>query len=122
VAVISYFGPTDLENLYSNAPNPGIPYLLSSLTGTTPAQNPDVYKQSSPVHFVTPNSTPTLLLHGERDDLIPPSQSVLLRNKLQSVKVPSKLILYPNEGHNLTGINLVNSFNEIAAFLQEHTD
>lgn len=122
IAVISYFGPTDLADLYSNAPNPGIPHLLSSLTGTTPLQNPDAYRQSSPVHFVTGNATPTLLIHGEKDDLIPPSQSVLLRNKLQSMKVPSKLVIYPNEGHHFTGNNLMKSFDEIKSFLQAHID
>lgn len=122
VAVISYFGPTDLVALYSQAPNAGIPYLLNSLTGTTPNQNPDAYRQSSPVHFVNGGSAPTLMLHGEKDDLVPPSQSVLLRNKLQSVNVASKLVIYPNEGHNLTENNLLHSFNEIASFLQAHVD
>ncbi len=122
IAVVSYFGPTDLADLYTHAPNPGIPYLLTSLTGTTPVQNPDAYRQSSPVHFVSGNATPTLLLHGEKDDLIPASQSVLLRNKLQSVNVASKLVIYPNEGHNLTGNNLMNSFDEIKSFLQAHID
>lgn len=122
LAVISYFGPTDLADLYAHAPNPGIPYLLTSLTGTTPSQNVDVYKQSSPIYFVSATATPTLIFHGGRDDLIPPSQSVLLRDKLQSVNAPHKLVMYPNEGHNLTGSNLLNSFEEINAFLQLHTD
>ena len=122
VAVISYFGPTDLAALYAQAPNAGIPYLLTSLTGTTPAKDPDAYRQSSPVYFVNGGSAPTLMLHGDRDDLVPPSQSILLRNKLQSVNVASRLVMYPNEGHNLTGNNLLNSFNEIESFLQAHVD
>jgi acetyl esterase/lipase len=122
LAVISYFGPTDLAYLYAHAPNPGIPYLLNSLTGTTPSQNADAYKQSSPVHFVSGSATPTLIFHGGKDDLIPPSQSVLLRDRLQGVNAPHKLVMYPNEGHSLTGTNLLNSFEEIRSFLQQHTD
>ena len=122
LAVVSYFGPTDLADLYAHAPNPGIPYLLSSLTGTTPSQNADAYRQSSPVHYVTGTATPTLIFHGSKDDLIPAAQSLLLKNKLQSVNVPHKLVIYPNEGHSLSGTNLTNSFEEIRTFLQLHID
>ncbi|HUR10735.1 MAG TPA: alpha/beta hydrolase [Flavitalea sp.] len=121
-AVISFFGPTDLIDLYKNPLNAGIPYLLNSLTGSVPSQNPTVYQQSSPIYFVNAGSAPTLLLHGEKDDLVPKNQAILLRNKLQSVNVSSKLVLYPNEGHGWSGTNLSNSFDEIADFLKLHVD
>jgi len=122
IAVISFFGPSDLTHLYNNPINEGIPYLLKSLTGATPAQYPETYKQSSPLFFVNSQSPPTLLFHGEKDLLVPKIQSELLNNKLQAANVPHRFVVYPTEGHGWTGPNLTDSFNQIVAFLKEHAD
>lgn len=121
-AVISFFGPVDLVHLYNNPVNAGIPYLLNSLTGTTPAQNADIYMQSSPLHFVSGQSPPTLIFHGDNDQLVPKFQSELLNTKLQAANVPHRFIVYPGEGHGWTGTNLTNSFDQIATFLKENAD
>lgn len=121
-AVISFFGPTDLKELYDHPLNPGIPFLLSNLLGGTPSQKVTGYQQSSPIYFVSSGSTPTLILQGEKDDLVPKNQSVLLHNKLQSVNVSNKLVLYPNEGHGWQGTTLTNSFNEIESFLKANVN
>lgn len=121
-AVISFFGPVDLVHLYNNPVNAGIPYLLNSLTGATPAQNADTYLQSSPLYFVNGQSPPTLIFHGDNDQLVPKIQSELLNTKLQTVKVPHRFIVYPGEGHGWTGVNLTHSFDQIANFLKENAD
>jgi acetyl esterase/lipase len=120
-AVISFFGPTDLTSLY-NANNPSIALLLLGVTGTTPALNPTLYQQSSPISFVNAQSPPTMLLQGGADPLIPPSQSTLLINKLQSTGVANQYVFYPTEGHGWTGTNLLDSYAKIVAFLQLHVN
>ncbi|MBC7829302.1 MAG: alpha/beta hydrolase [Chitinophagaceae bacterium] len=119
-AIVSFFGPSDLTELYEHPGNPSIPLLLNAVTGTTPAQNKILYQQSSPVHFVSAQSPPTLLLQGGRDVLVPENQSVLLKNKLQSLGVPHQYVYYPTEGHGWGGNNLFDSLDKIAAFLREH--
>lgn len=116
-AIISFFGPSDLTELYNNPGNPGIPLLLNALTGTNPSENKTLYQQSSPIYFVTAQSPPTLLLQGGRDVLVPENQSVLLKNKLQNLGVAHQYIYYPNEGHGWRGDNLLDSLDKIAAFL-----
>jgi dipeptidyl aminopeptidase/acylaminoacyl peptidase len=43
--------------------------------------------------------TPTLVTHGELDYRVGSTQALQLFTALQSRKVPSKLLLFPDEGH-----------------------
>ncbi len=67
--------------------------------GGMPWENPEVYDRWSPSHFVTEFQTPTLVIHGEQDFRIPYSQGLELFTSLQMRKVPSKLLIFPDEGH-----------------------
>ncbi|HRF18856.1 MAG TPA: alpha/beta hydrolase, partial [Chitinophagaceae bacterium] len=86
-AVVDFFGPTELVNMYNNPPNPLIPLLLLQVTGGNPSTHAALYQQSSPLNFVTSQSPPTIILHGGVDIVVAPSQSVLLRNQLQALGV-----------------------------------
>ena len=44
---------------------------------------------------------PTLILHGGRDQLIPVNQALLLRDRLQTLGTPHRLVIYPENGHFL---------------------
>ena len=43
--------------------------------------------------------TPTLVIHGELDFRVPYTQGLQLFTSLQLQKVPSKLVVFPDEGH-----------------------
>ncbi len=120
-AVVSFFGPTELVQMYNNPPNPLIPLLLTSVTGGTPASMPGIYQQSSPFNFVTNTSTATLLLHGGLDIVVASSQSTLLQNKLNSVGVSNQFVFYPNGGHgDWDAATYHDAFNKVDAFLKIH--
>jgi acetyl esterase/lipase len=121
-AVISFFGPTDMTDMYNRQYNSYYQFALQLLVGGTPATKPDVFRQASPVHFVNRQSAPTLLLHGGKDGLVPPSQSKNLKEKLDKAGVPSELVIYPNEGHGWYGANQANSFDRIVTFLNKHME
>jgi acetyl esterase/lipase len=116
-AIIDFFGPTDLIEMFNNPPNPLVPALLASVTGGTPTTQSLIYQISSPLTYVTNQSAPTLILHGGIDIVVSPSQSILLKNKLQTSGVVNQYIFYPTEGHGWVGTNLSDSFNKIQAFL-----
>jgi dipeptidyl aminopeptidase/acylaminoacyl peptidase len=67
--------------------------------GGMPWDNPEIYDKWSPSHFVKEFRTPTLVIHGELDFRIPYSQGLELYTSLQMRKVPSKLLIFPDEGH-----------------------
>jgi len=119
-AVISFFGPTDLVEFYNNPPSPALQPSLNALFGWSPEQNLQAYQQASPAFFVNGQSTPTLLFHGNLDQLVPVSQSILLKNKLEALGVANKLVVYPYEGHGWMGASLEDSYTQVQAFLAIH--
>lgn len=48
------------------------------------------------IHARTP---PFLLIHGEDDPIVPPSQSILLADALAAADVPNEVLLIPDAGH-----------------------
>lgn len=118
-AVISFFGPVDLVDIYNRQSNAYYKMGLQLLIGGTPATKPDVFKQASPIHFAGNQNIPTLLLHGEKDALVPVAQSKALKEKLEGAGVPVELVVYPAEGHGWYGANLTNSYDRIQNFLNK---
>ena len=119
-AVISFFGPTDMADMYNRQSNSYYKMALQLLIGGTPDAKPNVFTQSSPIHFVSRQSPPTLLLHGGADGLVPVSHSKRLKEKLENENVPAELVIYPTEGHGWYGANLTNSYERIEKFLKTH--
>lgn len=64
-----------------------------------PWDQPETYSKFSPSYFVKEFKTPTLVLHGELDYRVPVGQGMQLFTGLQMMKVPSKMVLFPDEGH-----------------------
>ncbi|HLW66870.1 MAG TPA: alpha/beta hydrolase [Gemmataceae bacterium] len=58
----------------------------------------------SPIYFVAPNSPPTLLIHGDRDPIVPLQQSLIMMTKLKECKVPCDLIVHKGGAHGWDGI------------------
>jgi len=122
-AIVDFFGPADMTDLYNNPASPLIPTtLVATIVGATPVSNPGLYQQSSPINFITAQSPPTIILHGGADPLVSPNQSIALRNKLQIAGVTYQYIFYPTEGHGWTGSNLTDSFNQVQAFLNANVN
>jgi dipeptidyl aminopeptidase/acylaminoacyl peptidase len=67
--------------------------------GGTPWDNPEAYGRWSPSLFAKEFHTPTLVIHGELDYRVPVGQGLQLFTALQLQKAPSKLLLFPDEGH-----------------------
>jgi acetyl esterase/lipase len=116
-AIIDFFGPTDLTDMFNNPANPLVPLLLAGVTGGTPTTQSLIYQTSNPLNYINGQSSPTLIMHGGIDIVVSPSQSILLKNKLQTNSVVHQYIFYPTEGHGWVGANLTDSFNKIQAFL-----
>jgi acetyl esterase/lipase len=66
---------------------------------TDPAERRELLKQASPITYVTKESPPTLLIHGDKDEVVPLQQSEVLVAKLKEVGVPVKLVVHKDGGH-----------------------
>lgn len=68
----------------------------------TPWSNAESYRKWSPLTYAEAlgkYKTPTLVIGGERDFRVPYTQSLEYFSALQRQGVPSKLVIYPDEGH-----------------------
>ena len=65
----------------------------------TPWDNPETYARWSPDQFAKEFKTPTLVVHGQLDYRLDVSQGFALFTTLQRLKVPSKMLYFPDEGH-----------------------
>jgi dipeptidyl aminopeptidase/acylaminoacyl peptidase len=62
-------------------------------------KNRENYRKWSPHLFAEKFKTPTLVIHGQNDYRIDASQGFDLFTTLQRLKVPSKMLYFPDEGH-----------------------
>ena len=95
-AMVSHDGVFDLRSMAGSTEELWFP--LWEFKGM-PWENPDMYAKWSPSYFVQNFKTPTLVFHGQLDYRVPLSQGLQLFTALQMQKVPSKLVVFPDEGH-----------------------
>jgi dipeptidyl aminopeptidase/acylaminoacyl peptidase len=65
----------------------------------TPWTNRALYRKWSPMLAETNFKTPTLVIHGQLDYRLDVSEGYQLFTTLQRMKVPSKMLYFPDEGH-----------------------
>ena len=107
-AVCDIFGPTDFWTVISQADadknvknifkwNNGDPY--SNLIGGKLGEDKEKCDAVSPVHYVSKGDPPFLILHGDRDALVPLAQSEELKDLLTEAGVEVTLQRLPGAGH-----------------------
>ena len=69
--------------------------------GASVYDDPKVYAKSSPIEFIKKAKTPTLVLHGERDSEVPTPQGYEFWHALKALGVPTRLVIYTDEGHSI---------------------
>jgi len=57
--------------------------------------------EHSPASRANKIVTPTLIMHGQEDHPVDPRQSIEMFSYLQLNGTPSRLVLYPDEGHGI---------------------
>ena len=97
-AIISHAGVYDKVSMYATEE---LWFEEHDLQGT-PWSNPESYHKWAPVTYageLGKFKTPTLVICGERDYRVPYTQSLEFFSALQRQGVPSKLVVFPDEGH-----------------------
>ncbi len=85
-------------------------------------ENPQLYKDASPMAHISSNVPPVFLYHGKRDRLVEKEQSINYYNALRQAGVPAELYLHPLWGGHLAmflfgwdaeskGIDFLNHYN-----------
>ncbi len=101
----------------------------AELTGRTgpntrfPAMNFDesLAPSLSPINLVTPDDPPTLLVHGDNDELVPVENSHRMYAALQEAGVESEFLLIPGAGHGMfQGEDAIKVENTLLRWFQDH--
>jgi acetyl esterase/lipase len=97
VQAVAAFNPVlDLPALAHSDPASG---LISDLLGAAYSENPGLWAEASPITNAGAGSAPFLLLHGDADTMVPYSQSVAMRDKLQAGGVAVELFTATGADH-----------------------
>ena len=59
----------------------------------------EIGRQISPVYQVTPDDAPTLIVHGDADELVPIQQAELIIAKFKEAGVPAELVVKQGAAH-----------------------
>jgi acetyl esterase/lipase len=87
-------------------------------TITDPAKLREITRAISPLHHVSPDDAPTLILHGDADKLVPIQQAETMVAKLKDSGVEAKLVVKPGGQHGWA--HIVKDFETIADWFDEH--
>ncbi|HUD73628.1 MAG TPA: S9 family peptidase [Terracidiphilus sp.] len=98
-AAVAGAGISDWQSYYGEN---SIDQWMTPYFGATVYDNPAVYARSSAINFIRQARTPTLVVVGERDGECPAPQSFEFWHALRARHVPTRLVVYPNEGHMFT--------------------
>jgi len=122
-AIVDFFGITDIADLLDGPgkkPFPEVwPYTVQWL-GNQP-NRAELAKAASPLTYVKAGMPPTIMIHGDADNLVPYEHSLKLRDALQKAGVPNELITIPKGGHGIWPPDeWQRSFAAIEKFLAAH--
>jgi acetyl esterase/lipase len=115
-AVVAYVAPTDLRIMVKDAPDRLPAYERF------PALDLDMKdaEADSPLVHVTPDDAPTLLLAGDKDELVPVQHSRNIQLAFEAAKVTSKLTEFKGAGHGFQGEDAKKATEEMVAWFETH--
>jgi acetyl esterase/lipase len=104
-AVVDWFGPTDLTLLAQQAGTSSIikhndansPESL--LMGGPVQEKKELAKTANPLTYIDKNDPPFLIMHGDKDQLVPHEQSVILAKALIDAGVEVTMKTIPGAAH-----------------------
>jgi acetyl esterase/lipase len=101
-AVCDCFGPTDFTQI-TNTPeelkHDTADWPEARLIGGPVSRNLDKAERANPIHYITKDDPPFLIMHGDKDPVVPLAQSQLLADALRKAGVPVTFRVVPGGEH-----------------------
>ena len=123
-AVCDWFGPTDILKMNEQAGDKGVldhdaPHSPESrLIGKPIQENKKLASKVNPITYLSKDDPPFLIMHGDRDYLVPIQQSQLLHDAMKKMDLSSKLVVIKGKGHG--GFDPKKVRPEVVAFFKKH--
>ena len=105
VAGVSWYGPCDFENeqLFNHDDRPNFKDRFGArILGpdSKPEDKLKLYREMSPINYLTKDSPPLLMIQGDKDTTIPVKHAYHMQEKLKEIKAPVEIMIIKNAGHN----------------------
>jgi acetyl esterase/lipase len=97
-AIVDWYGPSDLSKMGGTHDEPDSPECR--VVGGLLSERKEIVQMVNPITYVTSDDPPFLIIHGEKDQIVPFNQSELLYNALKEAGVDVTLIKVTNGDHN----------------------
>jgi acetyl esterase/lipase len=105
VAGVSWYGPCDFEDeqLFNHDDRKNFrdrfgPRILGK--DSKPEDKLKLYREMSPINYLTKESPPLLMIQGDKDTTIPVKQAYHMQKKVDELKAPVEILIIKNAGHN----------------------
>ncbi len=129
-AVVDWFGPTDMLKMEEEAKEQtDVKSVLNADAADSPVgklfggpvqDHKELAEKANPIHYITKDAAPFLIMHGDKDNLVPLAQSRILDEALKAAKVESTLIVVEGNGHGGPGFVTPENLHKIADFFNKH--
>jgi acetyl esterase/lipase len=117
-AVVSLAGPTSL----SLPLPPNSEKIAERFIGKSRSESPNLFESASPAHYLTAATAPILMIHGNKDELVPYNQATTMLAACKKAGVEAELITIADGGHGGGGNQAEwdASILKMAEFLTKH--
>jgi acetyl esterase/lipase len=129
-AVVDFFGPTDMLQMKAQADaQKDVKFALDADAPNSPVgklfggpvqEHKDLAEKADPIHFIAKDAAPFLILHGDKDPLVPVAQSKILDEALKKAGVESTLVVIEGAGHGGPDFSSPEKLQKITDFLDKH--
>jgi acetyl esterase/lipase len=110
-AVVAYFPPTDLVRWATAANRKTFPAV--ALPG-------DEAARYSPIRFASADAAPTLILHGDADELVPIEEGRSMHEALAKAGATSQFLAMDGAGHGFSGDHATRANTEMVRWFERH--
>jgi acetyl esterase/lipase len=125
-AVVDFFGPTDMLKMKEEADAKAAfdadaaDSPVGRLFGGPIQEHKELAEKANPIRYITKDAAPFLILHGDKDNIVPLAQSRILNDALKAAKVESTLVVVEGNGHGGPGFASKENLEKILNFLDKH--
>ena len=125
-AVVDFFGPTDMLKMKEEADEKpafdanSADSPVGRLFGGPILEHKELAEKANPIHYIQRDAAPFLIMHGDKDNIVPLAQSRILDDALKAAKVESTLVVIEGNGHGGPGFVSPENLKKILEFLDKH--
>ena len=112
--MVAYFPPSDLQRLVESS--------SQDLRKAYPALalRTEQYREFSPLHFASPDDPPTLILHGDQDELVPIIEGRSMHEALVRSGATSRFVIVEGADHGFQGEDADLAAKEAVEWFKQH--